>query len=439
MDPDDLRKRAEARLAPRRGDVPEMSPEQARALFHELQTHQLELEMQNDELRRAQAALLDARDRYSDLYDFAPVGYVTIGEKGLILEANLTAVKMLGVSRAQLIDRRLSAFVLPADQDVFYLNCRCLRERGERREFELRMRKRGSEPFWARMACVAVEAAESEAPSFRVVLSDVTQRKRAEQQLQELNEQLEERIAERTAEAERRTLQVRRLAEQLARTEQLQRRRLAEVLHDQLQQLLVAAKMQVQMLRASAPDEDRKRRLEQVSELLARGLSETRSLTTELSPKLLFDGGLSAAVEWLGQQMGQRYDLTVAVRADPDVCVDPEGAGIVLFQAVRELLFNVVKHAKVRDAAVSIRCVDGDRVRVVVTDEGAGYDPAEGADGVGGNGGFGLANIRDHLELLGGRLDLDSAVGRGTRVTMWAPLDASATFGEPAGGAPGRC
>ena len=99
----ELRKRAEAMLEREAIDIPDMSPEEARKLVHELRTHQIELEMQNEELRRAQDELVESRDRYSDLYDFAPVGYVTVSHKGLILEANLTLADMLRVERRALV------------------------------------------------------------------------------------------------------------------------------------------------------------------------------------------------------------------------------------------------------------------------------------------------------------------------------------------------
>jgi PAS domain-containing protein len=106
-----------------------LSPRSARAL-HELRVHQIELEMQNEELRRTQEELEASRERYFDLYDLAPVGYFTLSEQGLILEANLTAAKLLGVARSALVKQPLSRFILPEDQDIHYLHRKALLETG---------------------------------------------------------------------------------------------------------------------------------------------------------------------------------------------------------------------------------------------------------------------------------------------------------------------
>ena len=184
--PSDLRNRAEARLA-RGGDcAPEMSPEQVQILFHDLQTHQIELEMQNEELRGAQKELLASRDRYSDLYDFAPVGYVTVSDKGLIVEANLALADMFGVDRRLLMNRPLSIFVLPEDQNVYYKHSRALFKMKTRDKdaCQLRMRRSGGAPFWAQMKSVLVPAPEGGGDQLRCVISDITDRKHAEQELQ---------------------------------------------------------------------------------------------------------------------------------------------------------------------------------------------------------------------------------------------------------------
>ena len=105
-----------------------MSPEETRQTLHELRLHQIELEMQNEELRRTQAELDAARARYFDLYDLAPVGYLTLSEQGLIIEANLTAANLLGVTRGEMIKQPLSRYILPKDQDIYYLHRKCLFE-----------------------------------------------------------------------------------------------------------------------------------------------------------------------------------------------------------------------------------------------------------------------------------------------------------------------
>ena len=161
-----------------------MSLEETQRMLHELQVHQIELELQNEELRRAQAELDAAGTRYFDFYDLAPVGYVTLSAEGLILEANLTAASLLGVARDALIKQRFSNFILPEDQDILYLHCKKLFAAGEARAWELRMVKNDGTSFWARSEEIAVRDAHG-AVVRRIVLSDITERKRAEEVLRE--------------------------------------------------------------------------------------------------------------------------------------------------------------------------------------------------------------------------------------------------------------
>jgi PAS domain S-box-containing protein len=180
----DLRKRAEAKVCAdedrTRNTLP---PEETRQLLHELHVHEIELEMQNEELRRAQAELEASRARYFDLYDLAPVGYFTLSEKGLILEANLTAATLFGMARGDLVDQPLSRFVFPEDQDIYYLHRRQLFETGTPQVCEVRMLRADKAQFWARLQATAASDADG-APICRAVVNDITERKRAEQALQ---------------------------------------------------------------------------------------------------------------------------------------------------------------------------------------------------------------------------------------------------------------
>ena len=129
-------------------------------MLHELRVHQIELEMQNEELRRTQAELDAARARYFDLYDLAPVGYCTLTEKGLILEANLTAATLLGVARGALVKQPITRFILKEDQDIYYLHRKQLFETGEPQACELRMLKKDGTTFWAHLPATAAQDAD---------------------------------------------------------------------------------------------------------------------------------------------------------------------------------------------------------------------------------------------------------------------------------------
>ncbi len=189
----ELRKQAEEIARGKAAQSPEhlaaLSPEENRQTLHELRVHQIELELQNEELRRAQVELDASRARYFDLYDLAPVGYCTLSEQGVILEANLTAAGLLGVARGELVKQPLPRFILPEDQDIYYLHRKQLFETGGPQAYELRMMKKDSTRFWARLDATAAQDVDG-IPVCRLVLSDITDRKRTEAAVKTQNERL---------------------------------------------------------------------------------------------------------------------------------------------------------------------------------------------------------------------------------------------------------
>jgi PAS domain S-box-containing protein len=192
----ELRRRAEERLQ-RLGETPveELSSEEARSLIHELQTHQIELEMQNEDLRAAQIGLEDSRSRYSDLYDFSPLGYFTLGLSGMIVEANLTGTGLLGETRSYLINKRLTQFIPREHQDAFYLHRRETLDTKTLQRCEIKLRKKDGTEFFAQLESIALEDQEGNVTQLRMSVSDITQRKESEKALRE-QEHLNERIAD---------------------------------------------------------------------------------------------------------------------------------------------------------------------------------------------------------------------------------------------------
>jgi PAS domain S-box-containing protein len=158
-----------------------LSPEETRRLVHELHVHQIEVEMQNDELLRAHMELEASRARYFDLYDLAPVGYLTVSETGLIVEANLTAATLPGVARGELVRRPLTRYILPEDQDIYYRHRKQLFETSEPQVCELRLLRPDACPFRAHLEATVAHDANSHAPVCRIVMSDITERERAEE------------------------------------------------------------------------------------------------------------------------------------------------------------------------------------------------------------------------------------------------------------------
>lgn len=174
-----LRKRAEDALQGRTEGLQELSIRDARSLIHELQVHQIELEMQNEELRMAQKELEESRDRYSDLYDFAPVGYFSLDKKGLIIEVNLTGAKKLGEERNFLIKKPFSLFISPGSKDVFYLHLRQVFSTGVPQTCELKLvDKKGAQ---LDVQLESLSAQEENSSNCRTAMSDITDRKIAEE------------------------------------------------------------------------------------------------------------------------------------------------------------------------------------------------------------------------------------------------------------------
>jgi len=161
-------------------DLSDMPIEDINALIHELKVHQVELEMQNEELRQAQMDLEAARDKYTDLYDFAPVGYFSISDKGLILGANLMGATMLGMEKGKLTERRFSQFITEDDQDVFYLHRQKLFEAKTKHVCELKMKRKDGTEFYAQLESCPVVDEAGNFSALRSSLSDVTERKQAE-------------------------------------------------------------------------------------------------------------------------------------------------------------------------------------------------------------------------------------------------------------------
>ena len=242
----------------------------------------------------------------------------------------------------------------------------------------------------------------------------------SEQRLREMNETLEERVAERTLVAEQRATQLRALASELALTEQRERRRLAQILHDHLQQILVAAKLKVGLLKKRIEIEDQRNRLQRVDELLDESIGVSRSLTVELSPPVLYDAGFAAALEWLARHMREKHGFSVRVEAETNFEPATEDLRVFLFDAVRELLFNVVKHGGTSEAVLRLATDNSGDLQVIVKDKGVGMVPRDDESDL-QESGFGLFSIRERLELLDGRMEIDSSANMGTRIILTIP------------------
>jgi PAS domain S-box-containing protein len=253
------------------------------------------------------------------------------------------------------------------------------------------------------------------------IATDITARKQAEQALQELNDTLEQRVSDRTRDLLVYQENLRAMTSELVVTEQRERRRLSTELHDYLAQLLVVCRMKLAQAINEWSMTALKTNLEEIDQILSDSLSYTRTLIAELSPSILYELGLVPALKWLGQQM-ERHSLRVQVQHGDQAIELSEDQAIFVFQAVRELLFNVIKHSGVSEAIVSLKRTGSQELHVKVEDAGKGFHPSPISTDYSKPGRFGLFSIRERTEALGGRFDIESAPGKGTQATLVVPL-----------------
>ena len=273
------------------------------------------------------------------------------------------------------------------------------------------------------MLCNAAPIRNREGKTIGGVISwrDISEIKKAQAKLRLMNKTLEIQVAERTVDLEKRAFQLVKLTSQLILSEQRERRRIAAILHDHLQQLLVAAKINQEVL-IGGIDNELKPVAENVLDLIKLSIRESRSLTTELSPPVLHSGDLSASLEWLARWMHEKYAFKVKLQIEPGIVLDRKDLITMLFQSIRELLFNVLKHSGETSADITMERKDGE-LRIIVSDQGVGFDPETVWEESVSSDKFGLFSIRDRVLHLGGYLEVESMPNGGSTISLVVPLD----------------
>jgi PAS domain S-box-containing protein len=293
----------------------------------------------------------------------------------------------------------------------------------ERRQLECRVRRHDGEFRWA--LCSILNRIDENGARAGCIASiiDITDHKLAEHTLKRSAEELEQQVAERTAALSRSQERLRALSHQLTRTEHQERRRIAGELHDYLAQLLVAAHLKLAQDTRPAETKQDRTLVKDLERILDEALTYTRLLVAKLSPPVLYHLGLPAALQWLAQQM-EEHQLIIETAFDlpPELPKLPDDVAAILFQSVRELLFNVVKHAGSPHVRIALRTTADQDLVIVVSDQGQGFDADQLDQASTSTTSFGLFSIKERMEALGGSVQIDTRMGQGTSVTLVCPL-----------------
>ena len=436
-----LRQRAEATFREQAAQSPEnlaaLSPDATQRTLHELRVHQIELEMQNEELRRTQTELDDERARYFDLYDLAPVGYCTVSEQGLIQQANLTAALLLGMARGALVKQPIGRFIVKLDQDIYYLCHQQLIKTGKPQACELRMAKHDGTQIWVRLVTTTAQDG-SGAPVLRMALTNVTEGKAMATAMQE-SEARYRMLSEVLQEKNRELSSARSVAEKasLAKSDFL-----ASMSHE-LRTPLSAILGFAQLMEAGSPPPSLSQK-QSLNQILKAGWYLLELINEILDLTQIESGKLSLSLETISLTMVMHECLTMV---EPQA--QERGIGMTfppiempyfvladrvrLKQALINLLSNAIKYNR-KDGTVVMDCIESTpgRIRIFVKDTGAGLPPEKLAQlfqpfnrlgqesgSVKGTG-IGLVACKRLVELMGGVIGVESIVGKGS--VFWIEL-----------------
>lgn len=420
-----LREQAEAALrqSPREGS--RSSTHEVRKILHELQVHQVELEMQNEELREAQIQLAQSRDRIADLFDFAPVGYLTLGKSFLILDANFTIAEDLGVPRHKLLGQRIGRFIEASCHEEFYLRVMEAEADAITQTFEMVLRRADSSTFFALLKMTPVEKTSLiEGASCRISVTDISERRRAEQELQKLNDSLEQRVAERSAlllesnaELRDEIAERKRLEREIVEIAEHERRYFGLELHDDICQQIVAIGMHSDMLAGRLKKTDRKAAsdIQNLSKMLGQMLERTRELSRGLHPTGLESEGLVPALKALANQASLKLECVVKCRR-PDLPLRKD-ASLQLYRIAQEALSNALRHSKAQHVEIGLREEAGSLV-LTVADDGIGIAENTRMS-------LGFRSMSHRASLIGATLAVEELRPHGTVVSCSLPLGPS--------------
>jgi len=383
-------------------------------------------------------ALRQSEANWQSLVKNAPDMILTVDREGKILFINRTPA---GMTVEDALGRSIIDCVRDSQRSAARESLQRVFRTGQAEYCEIAARGPYGSTSWYATRLGPIKR-DGEVVSVMLVARDITERRRARDQLRKAHDELEVRVYERTAAllqanaqleqeiAERKRAEeeilayqekLRSLGSQLQLAEERERRHIATDLHDQIGQTLALCRIKMGSLREAAATPGLAQSLDEMRAMMETAIAYTRSLTYQLSPPILYELGFEAAVEWLCEDLLERHGVTCRFEIGRQPKPLDDDVRVLLFRAVRELLVNVAKHAQASSAEVSVRR-DGQEIRIVVKDDGIGFDASRTVATTHERGGFGLFLYHERLSHLGGRLEVESSPGKGTRVTLVAPL-----------------
>jgi PAS domain S-box-containing protein len=369
------------------------------------------------ERKRAEAALRESEEKFRIVFEQSAIGMGRVSfSDARWIDVNDTFCNMLGYSREEMLATPWPDITHPDDMDLDLKPFRRMAI-GELEHYTVEKRfihKQGHH-VWARLTLSLVRDAHGH-PDYEIaVIENISQRKMAEDALWILTDTLEKRVTERTELAEARSWQLQKLTIDLMEAEERERRRIAGLLHDDLQQLLASARMQVQAVADRHPSIEL---LKNVEKILKEAIGKSRDLSHELTPPILEHADLTATMDWLSRRMQEQFGLQVQAEIRVSHILDSGPLKIYIYRALHELLFNVVKHSGEKNARITVFDTI-DTLSIIVSDEGRGFDPhILSSDKIG----LGLSSLKERTRFIGGSLVIDSAPGKGSRFTLTIPL-----------------
>ena len=349
------------------------------------------------------------------------LAFILLDLEGSIIHWNAGAQRLFGYTEVAAIHKHFSFLFLMEDQKNGRPDSELRRARNnEKGDDDNYLVRADGTRFWASGAVTAVRDPQNDLIGFAKVVRDTTAQKETADKLAELNQTLEKRVHQRTMELVRYQARLRSMATDLTLMEQRERRRLASDLHDYLAQLLIACHLKFNQALSLTDSKSLLGVIQESNLIVDQAIEYTRTLVTQISPPCLYEFGLPAALEWLGSEM-KKQGLTVEVHGENLSVNLREEQAILLYQSVRELLFNVLKHSGTQSARVSLSIQENNLFHIEVEDHGRGFI-GHGEREKDSASKFGLFSIRERIEALGGKTSITSDLGKGTHILLQIPL-----------------